>query len=86
MYILCVLVVIESINEGSSFLFTTSTIERWRVGFDLYSIRTRIAGSGAFASFFSGFILWVSICFVINDSYIIGIFFLQGIFVLSAFL
>ncbi len=73
MYILCVLVVIESINEDSPFLLTISIIERWRVKSDSYSICTRIAESGASASSFSSFTPWVFICFAINDSYIIGI-------------
>src|SRR6266536_687195 len=75
MYIPCVPVVIENINEDSPFLLTTSIIERWRVRSDSYSIRTRIIRFGVFVSFFSGFALWVSIYFAINNSYIIGIFF-----------
>src|SRR6266536_5262930 len=73
MYILCILVVIESINEGSPFLLTTSTIERWRVGSDSHSICTRIAGFEASASPFSDFTPWVPIYFAINNSHIIGI-------------
>ncbi len=77
MYISCVLVVIESIDEGSPFLLIISIIERWRVGFDSHNIRTRITGSGASASPFSGFTPWVPICFIINNSYIIGILFFK---------
>ncbi len=73
MYILCVPVIIENINEGSPFLLTTSIIERWRVKSDSYNIYTRIAGFGASISSFSDFAPWILIYFVINDSYIIGI-------------
>ncbi len=73
MHIPCVPVVIESINEDSLFLLTISIIERWRVGSDSYSIYTRIVESGASASLFSDFAPWISICFGISDSYIIGI-------------
>src|SRR6266536_4869429 len=73
MHIPCVLVVIESIDEDSLFLLTTSTIERWRVESDSYNIRIRIIESGASASSFPDFTPWVSICFIINNSYIIGI-------------
>ncbi len=73
MHIPYVPIIIESINEDSPFLLTTNTIKRWRVESDLYNIRTRIAGSGASASPFPNFVPWVPICFVINDSYIIGI-------------
>jgi len=76
-YILYVLVVIESINEGSLFLLTTSIIERWRIRFDLYNICIRIAGSGVSASPFSNFAPWVSIYFIINNSHIIGILFFK---------
>ncbi len=72
-YILYVPVVIESIDEGSLFLLIINIIKRWRVKFDSYNIRTRIAGSGVFTSFFSGFAPWVFIYFIINDNYIIGI-------------
>ncbi len=77
MYILYVPIVIENINEDSPFLLTISIIERWRVRSNSYSIRTRIARSEVSTSSFFSFVPWISIYFIINDSYIIGILFFK---------
>src|SRR6266498_4421403 len=76
-YIPCVLVIIESIDEDSPFLLTTNIIERWRIRSNSYNICTRIVRFGVSISPFSGFAPWVSIYFAINNSYIIGILFFK---------